>query len=94
MNRGDVQLIRARLMELSLLMASSRHGSDAVLWATARTLEAADLLLQAYLAGQSPAAEEVTRKALLEAVTNCRAATVATTSAIRAPGEARSRSAS
>lgn len=85
MNRTQAQLIRARLAELSDLMASPAHGSDAVLWATARTFEAADQLLRAYLAGDSPEAADTAREALLEAVTNCRAATVATTSAIRAP---------
>jgi hypothetical protein len=89
MNSSQAQLIRSQLGQISDVMASPATGSDAVLWATARILEAADLLLQAYLAGQSPAAGGVAREALLEAVTNCRAATVAATTAIRAPGAAR-----
>jgi hypothetical protein len=84
MNRSQAQLIRTQLAEISSVMAAPAHGSDPVLWAAARILEAADLLLQAHLAGGPAATGDHVRQALLEAVTNCRAATVATTSAIRA----------
>ncbi|HEX8079887.1 MAG TPA: hypothetical protein VF557_06725 [Jatrophihabitans sp.] len=50
----QAELSRAQLGQISDLMASPATGSDAVLWATGRTLEAADQLLQAYPAGRSP----------------------------------------
>ena len=85
MDHVDARLLQGRLGELKDLVAKTDHGSEAVLWAIRLTMEATDQLLQAHLADESGT---TCRHALLEAISYCRAATVAVGHAIRTPRDA------